>query len=119
MLKRHLSRDTGPTDAVRQAVWARADYCCERCGIGCAWGTGGQIHHRRPRGMGGTRRASSNTAPALALLCPTCHGEIESNRDQAREEGWLVRQGDDPEQIILTDLFGNRFIFDGDRRVDL
>lgn len=73
--------------------------CCARCGRhvvhlerGVAW----SIHHRRPRGAGGTSLAWVNAAANLIVLCGSgttgCHGWIESNREVAKEAGWLISQ---------------------------
>lgn len=86
-------RATGPTPAVREIVYARAGYACEVCGD-----TYGPFltHHRRPRGMGGTRRLDTNSPSNLLLLCDPCHLNVESFRDRARAMKWLVVQHHDP-----------------------
>lgn len=52
------------------------------------------VHHRKPRGMGGTKDPLSCDPRNLVLLCGTgttgCHGEIESNRAEALATGWLL-----------------------------
>lgn len=82
---------TKPTEAL---ILTRANHACERCGQpnrgvrGRDW----SIHHRRPRGMGGTKRLS--TASVGVVLCGSgvtgCHGWVESNRADAIDLGWLV-----------------------------
>ena len=84
-------RKTGPDRATVEALFARSHERCERCGS-----RGEQIHHRRPRGMGGTRREDTNSLAAIVHLCANCHSYIESNREWAHEHGWLVRQWADP-----------------------
>tara|TARA_R110000868_G_scaffold57162_1_gene176805 strand:+ start:3956 stop:4267 length:312 start_codon:yes stop_codon:yes gene_type:complete len=100
----------------------RADNCCERCGVGVA-DIPASIHHRKPRRMGGTKDPAINAAENLALLCGTgttgCHGWVESNRAEAKGLGWLVADWESPETVPMSDLYGHRFIFDDDRRVDL
>lgn len=70
---------------------------CARCGQhvshlerGRAW----SIHHRRPRGAGGTSVAWVNNAANLIILCGSgttgCHGWVESHRADARASGFLV-----------------------------
>ncbi len=118
---RHRS-NTGPSTAVRAVVMARAGNCCERCGISIA-DQPASIHHRQARGMGGTKDPAANDVPNLALLCGTgttgCHGHIESHRTQAIADGWIVPKWGDPQPIRMVDVFGNRFRFDDDERVDL
>lgn len=46
--------------------------------------------------MGGSKADDTNTAANCVLLCPSCHGEVESDRVEALRWGWLVRQGCDP-----------------------
>jgi 5-methylcytosine-specific restriction protein A len=53
--------------------------------------------------MGGTKNPIVNTAPALVWICGECHNWIESYRDKARGDGWLVRRGFDPAgQSLIT-----------------
>lgn len=84
-------RKTGPDAKTVQGVFDRSGECCERCG-----GRGEQIHHRRARSAGGTRREDTNGLQNLVLLCQADHAFIESNRTWAYAEGWLVRQWADP-----------------------
>lgn len=100
-------RSTGPGADVRLLVIERADACCERCGIrltsAAQQALGYSIHHRRPRGMGGTVRTDANSPANLLLLCGSgttgCHGWAEANREVALEQGFLVRQADDPASV--------------------
>lgn len=89
-------RDTGPSAAVRNTVKARAGMCCERCGVSvaAAWY---EVHHRRPRQMGGDTRPETNLPSNLLLLCmPRCHSEVESSRQISYERGWLVHAEHNP-----------------------
>lgn len=101
-LKRTLSapkpaRDTGPTTAVRELVYERADRRCERCGTASG---PFNVHHRTGRGMGGTSNPAANSTVNLVLVCGSgttgCHGEIESHRRDALADGWLVPRTADP-----------------------
>lgn len=97
---KRTARDTGPSPQQRLHVYMRAGYRCERCG-----GTGPafSVHHRLPRGRGGENRLSN-----LVLLCGSattpggCHGEVESYREQAYDDGWLVRTGIDPATVPVN-----------------
>jgi 5-methylcytosine-specific restriction protein A len=86
---------TGFSAAVRTTIRQRADGHCERCGLQ----RGTEIHHRRPRGMGGTNRPETNTPSAGGLLCGDCHRWAESHRAAAMNHGWLVRQHHQPADI--------------------
>jgi 5-methylcytosine-specific restriction protein A len=56
------------------------------------------IHHRRPRRMGGTLDPEINSPANLVLLCRACHSDIESHRQQALTDGWLLYSTANPEQ---------------------
>lgn len=90
---------TGFSSEVREIVRQRAGWTCEvqvRCQ---SRAMGWELHHRRPRGMGGSRRPETNS-PANSLgVCADCHRFIEHHRDTARANGWLVRQVDNPATI--------------------
>ena len=100
-------RPTGPNKPTRQLVLDRAGYRCEICGRllhdGTMWTQAYSVHHRRPRGMGGTTDPSANTPANLMLLCGTgttgCHGYLESRRALARHGGWLLTQQQDPTTV--------------------
>jgi len=59
------------------------------------------VHHRQPRGMGGSRLTSANSISNLMLLCGSgttgCHGEVESRRKNAVAEGFIVPRPASPE----------------------
>ena len=94
-------------DATRAKVLRRAGGYCERCGQSVA-NTPASVHHRRPRGMGGAKTPDIHTAANQVLLCGSgttgCHGEIESNRERAIDEGWLVPRRD-PRQPIDVPVY--------------
>ena len=71
-------------------VLDRAQDCCERCGVG----NPADVHHRRARGMGGTKDPEIHAAEALVVLCRDCHHWIETNRAVAEGQGWLVPRRD-------------------------
>lgn len=50
------------------------------------WPTGVEVHHRLPRGRGGTNHQEN-----LVTLCPGHHRWAESNRAEAYELGLLRR----------------------------
>jgi predicted CxxxxCH...CXXCH cytochrome family protein len=62
---------------------------------------GEQIHHRRPRGMGGTTVEWVNQAPNLIYVCAACHAHIERYREQAMTMGWLLNGKDRAENTPL------------------
>ena len=113
---RQRSKATGIDTTTRLNVMARADNCCERCGISVV-NVPADLDHRRTRGMGGAKHA--NHPANISLLCRDCHQWKHDQPNEAHRTGWMVRQWEDPETVPLTDLYGHRFLFDGERRVDL
>lgn len=91
------------TPRVRQIVLERDQHRCVRCGIYVAFGAY-SLHHRRPRGSGGSRRPSTNLPANLLTLCghatspDGCHHYVESHRELAREAGYLLTQQQHPDQ---------------------
>lgn len=86
------------SDVVRARVMARSGGFCEVRRDGC-WDEGSQLHHRRPRGMGGSRSKVTGGAANALNLCIQCHDHVERNRLEARDNGWIVRQSADPSQV--------------------
>lgn len=90
-----MVRYTGPAVVVRQAVLGRDLWACSKCAVGQDL----QIHHRKPRGMGGTRNPAINSPANLIVLCAGCHAWVERNRRYAFAVGLIVAQADDPADI--------------------
>ena len=94
-------RRTGPSDEVVDLVLERAQHSCEMCTValrprrGVDW----QLHHRRPRRMGGSQLPDTNAPQNLLVLCCSCHELVESQRSAAYEGGWLVNQHADPAAV--------------------
>ena len=87
------------TEKTRQVIRERAKNRCELCGTPV--GMDAQIHHRKPRGMGGTKDDASRLACNGLFVHFRCHEKIERNREVALANGWLVRQsGDSQDQPV-------------------
>ncbi len=95
---------SGMTAAQRRAhdaVLIRDGNHCQRCGRSVV-NYPASVHHRRPRGMGGSRAPLTWDLSNLVLLCGDattpegCHLRVESYRRRAEMDGWLVRQSEDP-----------------------
>ena len=86
------------SEVVKARVMARSGGYCEICHCDCS--ELGAFHHRRPRGSGGSRDPRSGGAANCLLLCPADHDRIERlERAEARDRGWIVRQGQDPAEV--------------------
>lgn len=104
-------RNTGPDVDIRMRVLWRDAYECVRCGETLHERRAHHIHHRRPRGMGGTCRDDANAMTNLLSLCVDCHTHIESRRAEGYESGWLVSQCSDPAQVACLVGRGSRWVY--------
>lgn len=87
------------SDVVKARVMARSGGFCEVRTPHC-WDEGSQIHHRRPRGMGGSKDPSSGGAANGLSCCTPCHQHLETvERAEALDRGWIVRQGHNPAEV--------------------
>lgn len=93
-----MRRNTGPTDEVRAIVYERDKGRCALCE---GYASAVHWHHRRPRGMGGSRDPQTNSPANLILLHPDCHSWVESRREEALEQGLLVPQGRNPAEWAI------------------
>ena len=95
-------RRTGPDQRIRDLVLARADAYgsprCERCGAKPPQ----HMHHRKPRGRGGSSDPGINSPANLTAICAGCHDGIETHRSNAYRTGWLVYRQHDPAATPLT-----------------
>lgn len=111
-------RNTGPTTTTRKLVMSRARNCCERCGRPI---TGDySIHHRKPRGMGGTKDPAANSPSNLVLLCGSattpdgCHTSVEKFRQAAITTGWIVARTADPARVPVKFSSGRWYLLNDD-----
>ncbi|GHE31992.1 hypothetical protein GCM10017673_38450 [Streptosporangium violaceochromogenes] len=89
---------------IRHRLALRSGHACEICGILLGPGQEGTVHHRQPRGMGGTRRPTTHGLSNLMMLCggrlggvTGCHGlRVELDRAAAETLGWIVPHGNGP-----------------------
>ena len=99
----------------RASVITRSSGRCERCAESLGGVFGYSVHHRTPRGMGGSVKKEINESANLIVLCGSgttgCHGWVESNRTEARKQGYLLYRIDEPDQVPFVSLDGvTRFI---------
>ena len=113
-----MASDGAFSTATRARIHARAKGRCEVCGARIV--NGGQIHHRKPRGMGGTSDSGKASCANGLWVHPRCHDRIESQRVRAIENGWLVPQTAVPE-FVPVKLWDGLFLLSPDgsmRKVD-
>ncbi len=101
---------TGFPRKVRDAVKERSGGCCEYCGCPLD-DVPASLHHRRPRGMGGTKDPLANSPANALVLCGSgttgCHGRFEYARALAMAKGVIVsRYAGDPAHTLFTDAAG-------------
>lgn len=100
---------SGFSRPTRLLVYARAQERCERCGV---YAYGGSVHHRRPRGMGGSKQPATNGPANALLLCghatspDGCHQWVENHRADALDQGLLVLQSQTPAEIPVQTRHG-------------
>lgn len=90
-------------DKVRELIYQRAGWRCELCGLRVDVG---QVHHRRPRGMGGSKNAIVGSCANGVLLHPRCHARIESHRSWAQSIGFLVSASQQPDKVPVRRFDG-------------
>jgi 5-methylcytosine-specific restriction protein A len=104
-----MTRNTDPTRTTRETVFRRDERRCVVCGCEAYW-RGLQVHHRRPRAMGGSRRPDTNSPPNLLTVCLDHHAWIESHRMESLAAGLLLRQSDDPAQVPVDTWRGRIYL---------
>lgn len=93
-------RSTGFSAAVRDIISDRSGGVCELLIPMVCTGMAQVMHHRRPRGIGGTRRVDTNQPSSALHICDACHRHLETvERGVARSNGWLVSQYASPVNV--------------------
>lgn len=98
---------TGFSRAVKMAVRVRAgngDAEAARCEACLVWlgRYGGEIQHRKARGMGGTSAGITDSIVNGVLLCGSgamrtgCHGLCEDRDKDMNDRGFWLKSGQDP-----------------------
>jgi hypothetical protein len=90
---------SGPSPEVVALVWERDGGRCAVCAATCTGERGfdWSVQHRLRRGAGGTRRPWVNLPGNLILMhghgTSLCHGDVERQRQWARDHGYRVVDG--------------------------
>lgn len=91
----------------RRLVLARDGDKCLRC-----LGPAVDVHHRRPKGMGGTSDKSIAFGLAnLISLCRECHAWVHEHPEQGYLTGYLLHSWDDPARFPLLLKPGSTYIY--------
>lgn len=105
-------RDTGPSKDVKDFLrTVRAKGRCERC---CAGGRL-DVHHRRARKAGGTKRPEINSPENLLVLCRSCHHAITNTNGHRADyefEGLVIREDLRDSADVKVLLAGGWFLLD-------
>lgn len=105
---------------MKQRILSRANFMCELCHGSLSTMS---LHHRRPRGMGGSKSSWIHDPENLLAICGTgttgCHGKVESFRERAYEFGWLVHYGVMPHGVPFVDLRGHWWLLHKDQKLEV
>lgn len=85
-MKRSRKPLTSEQRGARDAVFARADGRCEKCGRSFTEYSPGEFHHILKR-----RHQKIDDPKLCAALCHTCHVWTEAEPDHAEAAGYLIR----------------------------
>jgi 5-methylcytosine-specific restriction protein A len=89
-----MSRPTGFPPKVRRLIMERAgiegDWVRDEVSGMWVHVEDAQLHHRIPRGSGGSKRPEVNQSANGLVLSPTTHYRVEVNRRDALKKGWLI-----------------------------
>lgn len=117
-----MSRYTGPSQQIVQAIIGRSTMFCEAghtCGAkylsgerGYAW----SVHHRRSRGMGGSKAPAINLPANLLVVCGSgttgCHGFLEANPLWAFDNGLRIHTLPQRLTVPIDSLLHGRVLLD-------
>jgi hypothetical protein len=103
-------RYTGPTRKIRKIVHERSGGVCEF--VNCQR-IATDLHHRKPRRMGGRAGKAINQPANLMHVCRVDHDWLEEHRADAYETGWLLREHEDAEAVPVA-LSAGMFLLDND-----
>lgn len=93
--------------SVKETVRARSGGICELDSCGAAQ----VLHHRRPRGAGGTSLPWVNRAANALHLSDACHTDrVEAHRHRAYVNGWLVSMLGSAKSADVPVLYRGRWV---------
>lgn len=100
----------------RRAAWHRAGGHCEITGmpLGDPDGSTWECHHRRNKGMGGTRRPDVDALYNLLALSRSIHNggpqSVHGRRRWSEERGYLIPKHVDNPELWPVWLLGRRWV---------
>lgn len=89
----------GAWTLVKREVRRRDGSTCWRCR---KQGDGLDVHHRKPKQMGGAGTATEFGLANLVSLCRDCHSWVHANPSEAMLTGLLLSQSSTPEREPIT-----------------
>lgn len=98
--------------ALRRLIYQRSGGLCEASGLPLPrnW----ELHHRRPRGMGGTSRPDTDTAPNVLALTPEVHNmhpdSVHMRRWWSEPRGYLLSQHEPNPAAVPVLLHGRDWV---------
>lgn len=99
----------------RQIAQGRAMGQCERC---LTYTLDGDLHHRRPKGLGGSKLLDRHDVANLVYVCRPCHNWAHANPTAATAAGFLVPRssGIHFTTVPITNFAGNSRFLDNEGR---
>ena len=76
---------TGIPNSVRALVLERDQWC-----VFCGTPRNLHVHHRRIKGIGGSRGAHTDCPCNLVVLCSACHEDAHDDRLWAEDQGYVL-----------------------------
>ena len=89
----------GAWEHVKRIVRERDRDTCQKCG---SRRPGLDVHHRKPKQMGGSDSLTTYGLANLISLCRLCHGWVHGHPIEAEELGLMLAQSADPERVYVT-----------------
>ena len=102
---------------IRQALWVRSKGNCEISGIPLD-ADAFDVHHRRPKGMGGTSKPDRDWLSNLLALDPAIHNggprSVHGRRSWAEPRGYLLPKGTPWASLVPCLILGRFWLMLGD-----
>lgn len=102
---------------IREALWKRSKGCCEITGTPLDFDAF-DVHHRRNKGMGGTRREDRDWLSNLLALHPVVHNggpqSVHGRRPWSQQRGYLLPKDTPWASLVPCLILGRYWLMLGD-----